>query len=273
MIRNLKESSTKIQNQTSYTVYDLLDQDTVDRIYDQITNPSKAKSARRFAVPDFRVTIPLESTFGKRTVQALRIRPRSGNSKFLFEGLIWTALYGSKRFTVIHWYILYHLFEKHIEKDKRTIALLKILRITTERSGQALNQKLRCVKTIVQNVLSDKELAIKYCKSLEKDLGLNLQDKKFKPEELFHVELVQILQKKPKPVSRIGVGYKDKGTLPKGPKEDTACSEDYLVKVGDYFADLLELTKEAVLFTEGYDPKKQERLLLQFQHQIKQLKL
>jgi hypothetical protein len=259
MIKLLKKS--KISSASSqYTIYDLLDQETVDRLFDQVTNQGKSKSAGRFSLPDFRTEIPLESVFGKRSIQVLKIRPLSGRASHLFESLIWTALFGSKRFTMVHWYLLYHLFEKQISKNKKSLALLKILLITTERSGSSFNQKLKPVKTIVQSVLG-KELALKYIKNLEKDLGIKLPEKDPQLVKQLYIQYGTRIQRKPKEPARIGVGYKDKGTLPKGPKEDTSCSEDYLALVGDLFADLLrEAQQETSIFT-NYDPQKHEKLL------------
>lgn len=264
----LTENSVKqIQIQNQYSLYDILDQETVDRLYDQVTNPrANRKSAGSFSLPDFRCEIPLEPKFGKSRVAVLRIRPKGRNGRKLFEALVWTALFGSKRFTMVHWYLLFHLFEKQIRKDPRSLALLKILRITTERSGSAFNQKLRPVKTIVQNVLG-KELGLRYCKRIENELGLKLPTEDPHLENLLHVQFGHIIQRRPPAPARIGVGYKDKGTLPKGPKEDTECSEDYLVQVGDLFADLLDLTQEVVVFT-NYDPKKHEKLLSQIKNEL-----
>jgi hypothetical protein len=211
--------------------------------------------------------IPLEPTYGKGSVRCLRIRPKGRSAKQIFTGLVWTALFGSKKFTMIHWYILYSLFEKHLKKDKQSLALLRILRTTTERSGIAWNQKLKPVKTIVQNVLG-KEEAVKYCLKIAEDLGLKLPDKDPGVNNLIRVEPGFFTQRKPKEPNRVGVGYKDKGTLPKGPKEDTECSMDYLVQVGDLFADLLSQTQETAIFASSYDPKKQSKLLTNFKNYL-----
>lgn len=268
MFKFSEKSVKQIQIQNQYSIYDILEQETVDRLYDQVTNPrANRKSAGSFSLPDFRSEIPLEPTFGKNRVAVLRVRPKCRSSRVLFEALIWTAMFGSKRFTMIHWYLLFHLFEKQIKKDRRSLALLKILRITTERSGSSFNQKLKPVKTIVQNVLG-KDLGLRYCELLEKDLGLKLPKSDPHLENLLHVNFGHRIQRRPPDPVRIGVGYKDKGTLPKGPKEDTECSEDYLVQVGDLFADLLDLTSEVEIFT-GYDPKKHERLLSQIKTKLK----
>jgi hypothetical protein len=267
MVKLRNARSIRINNEVS--IYDLLEQETVDRLYDQVTNQkNNRKSAGSFSLPDFRAEIPLEPTFGKSKVGVLRIRPKGRNAKEIFAALIWTALFGSKRFTMIHWYLIYHLFEKQIRKDNRSLALLRILRITTERSGQSFNQKLKPIKTIVQNVLG-KEQAIRYCLNLAKDLGIKLPEKDPKLNDLLRVETGWKFQRRPEPERRIGVGYKDKGSLPKGPKEDTECSEDYLVLVGDLFADLLESTNDCIIFTSSYDPKKHQKLLTQVQSKIK----
>jgi hypothetical protein len=170
---------------------------------------------------------------------------------------------------MIHWYILYSLFEKTIRKDKRSLAMLKILRITTERSGLTWNQKLKPVKTIVQNVLN-KDEATKYCLNLARDLGLNnLPTTDPKLNEMLEVRLGTMQQKRPEPQRRIGVGYKDKGSLPKGPKQDAECSEDYMILVGDLFADLMLETDEVSLFVNQYDPKKHSKLLSQVKSKLK----
>lgn len=243
------------------TLYDLLDQSTVDRLYDLVTDPkAKRKSAGSFSLPDFRVNIPLEPVFGKTEVKVLKIAPKCRNAKQIYLALLWTAIYGSKRLSMVHWYLLYTLFEKRIEtKDKETLALLRILRITTERSGSAFNQKLRPVKTVVQNVLG-KDVGLLYCKYLEQSLGVKLPQEDPKLNDLIRVTYGVKFQHRPKEPARIGVGYKDKGTLPKGPKEDTSEAEDYLVRVGDYFADLLHDTRETEMLAH-YDPQKHQKML------------
>jgi hypothetical protein len=253
-----------------YTISDLLAPETLDRLYDQVTNPKASrKSAGSFSLPDFKLKIPLESKYGKSRVQCLCIRPKIGRSRVLWESLIWTTLFGSKRLTMIHWYILYSLFEKTLKKDKRSLAMLKILRITTERSGSTWNQKLKPVKTIVQNVLT-KDEAVRYCLNLASDLGIkSLPDKDPHLNEMLEVRLGTMQQKRPEPLRRVGVGYKDKGSLPKGPKEDAECSEDYLLQVGDLFADLMSETDEVCLFLTQYDPKKHEKLLSQVKKNLK----
>lgn len=261
-VRSVKQ----IQIANSYSILDLIDQETADRLYDQGTNPSSS-NLQAIRLPDFRVNIPLEPTFGKTRVPCLKVKPKTGNAKKIWEALLWTAIYSSKSFRIKHWYLLYYLFEKQISKDPASLALLRILRISTERSGKSLDQKLRSVRTMILNV-HDRELAQRYCAKLESDLGVKLPTEDPHLDKLLEFQTGILIQKKPKAPARIGVGYKDKGTLPKGPKEDPECSEDYSVHVGNLFADLLDLTNETSILTNAYDPKKHIQLLNKLKNEL-----
>lgn len=262
----------QISRQSGYSISDLLDQETIDRLFDQVTNPKHKKIQGRLSLQDFRCKIPFIDDLGlvpketnSRPVWV--ITPKTGSAKKLFEALIWTALYG-KKFSIIHWYLIYHLFEKQMNKNAECLALLRILRVSTTRVGKAYNTKIKPMRVVVQNVLG-RERGLAYLKKIEQDLGLKL------PQEDPHLEnLLRIVagrerfKKSPEP-RRIGVGYKDKGTLPKGSKEEPECAEDYLVQINDLFVELLEKTSEVEIFT-NYDPKKSERLQAQISTFLKQ---
>jgi hypothetical protein len=251
--RNLLQKTSVSRVVTDYSVSDLLDQATIERLYDEVTNPKRKQKSAGLLHPDFKFDIPLGPPKGS-SLEVLRVRPNSSKKK-IFEALIWTALFGSKKFNMVHWYILYTYFEKTISKSEMSEALFKIIRLTTERSGRSFDQKLKPVKTIIQNVLG-KEDAVKYCLKLAKDLRLNnLPKEDPKLSELLEVVYGHKHLRRPPEKRYIGIGYKDKGNLPKGPKEDTEFAEDYLVPASNLFAVLLERTSEVEIFINGYNPQ------------------
>jgi hypothetical protein len=130
---------------------------------------------------------------------------------------------------------------------------------------------MRSVRTILVQCLQDNDLTLKYCRELEKDLGIKLPTKYDSPKNYFTFEFKQVPQHKPKEPSRIGVGYKDKGTLPKGPKLEPLPDDSYSLPENDIFVDLLERTKDILAFSGSYDSKKRKKLLDKVILQLKSL--
>jgi hypothetical protein len=213
-----------------------------------------------FRAGDFEFIIPLEPRHDRSSVRAFKVKVISRDGKKIFSALIWHALFGSKTFRVIHWYILFNYLSRTIRKNNRSRALMRILRISTQQCGKALNQHIRPVKTIVSYFLG-KELAMKYIQSILSDLDLKLGYDKPDLTKFFHLEEIHLHQKRAPDKRRIGVGYRDKGTLSNSSHEEGEPDESYVFPEEDTFVSLLKSTQEAAAFAESYDPKKRRQLL------------
>lgn len=272
-----KTTSSKLTFSTGDNVSRFQDFLTLDQI-DQLISRSEKNHQKRYPFSlrtrYLEMLSPLEPKAGKSLVQHIRVKlKKSRDLKEAFEALLWCAIYGSKHFTVLIWYLLFNIFCKTISDNKQSEALLKILRITTtsRSEGSDLRTHLKPVRTILVQCLQDNDRAVKYCKILEKDLGIKLPTKIKPLTDYFEITYPLKVQKKSPEPSRIGVGYKDKGTLPKEPKQDPIPDESYNLPENDIFVDLLARTKEVLAFSESYDSKKREKLLKKVIDQLKDL--
>jgi hypothetical protein len=125
------------------------------------------------------------------------------------------------------------------------------------------------VKTIVTSVLRDKDLGLKYCKKLEADLGLKLPTKAITLSDYLHTEVKEVKLRKPPEERRVGVGYKDKGSLPEGSKEDPLDNDSIWRTEEDLFEVLLKNTEEVLAFSESYDSKKKSKILQEISKSLK----
>jgi hypothetical protein len=257
------------ENIRSITLADILSDDQL-QILSELGGSKTHKKAPAVRREDLEFVLPLEPRHNKSSVKGIQVKLRySGDEKKAWESLLWHAIYSSSEFRIFTWYILYNVFIRRLKYESFALSLLRILRLTTQRCGKAYNQKLRSVRQIIS--FYDKELALKYCKHLEHQLGIKLPTSVPPLTEFFHLKEIKIKQRKPPEPRRIGVGYKDKGHLPdeSHPKVDPFPDESYLEPTRDLFVELMSQSKECEAFVEDYDPKKREKILSKLKNHFK----
>lgn len=157
------------------------------------------------------IKIPLEPTAGKSIVRAVSFNCTLKGTK-LISHLLWHAFFG-KKFKVIHWQFLFELVDRATKWDSLAQVIFNVLMIIndTPRGGHLnqFNKNLRCVKAS----LADGQQLNSLLMMLESS-GIHLPNKATAIEELCIINFNdKIVQRKPSDPARIGVGYKDKGTL------------------------------------------------------------
>jgi hypothetical protein len=166
--------------------------------------------------------------------------------------------------------MLFNVFSKTISSDKKSEALLTILRITsTAEAGIDLRHHLKPVKTVVTKSFESKEKGLQYCKHLERILGVDLPHQAPTLSELFEFKLKTKTFTRTAEKRRIGLGYNDKGHLSKdSSREESIPGEDYCLPENDLFVDLLSATKESLAFSLSYDEKKRKKLLQEIEDRL-----
>jgi hypothetical protein len=264
MIYDLKDVTERLDlHSNSVTFFDLLSDENKELLIDLWENP-KRKRKRFVWRPASRGFIPTGSTYPGKSIPGFSYYYTGGSPMKFFRDLIWTALFGSNRFKVCHWFVLWDQFEKTMDKCEQSQALLSILRLTTSKEGSSYNTKLKTVYTVASNALGSQELGLKYCQRLLKQMGLTLKKSDPKINEYFHWSLTSKYnrQEKPPKPNRIGVGYKDKGHLNTEVRPDLAVdSEDYFVPINDTFEVLLQRTDECRAMLGNYNPKRSTQIL------------
>lgn len=157
------------------------------------------------------IRIPLEPTFGRRSVKCLKIKCLENGTK-LVSGLLWHAMFG-KRFKTIHNLILFEILNQTNKWSPLAQLVFNVLMLTnrTAKAGSSntlLYQNLEPVRRLI----SDSELQ-KMIAEFE-SCGMKLATREPDLNGLCAITESVIYQHKAPPVARIGVGYKDKGTLP-----------------------------------------------------------
>lgn len=176
---------------------------------------SENQKIRSLVSTFFKCKIPLEPTHGKKRVRAIVVRPLTRVSSKIVVGLLWHACYGRK-FKVYHWFILFQVLTRTLKKDKNSEALLSALVILTANAGATRWQSnLKPLRSIFVQHYGE-ERGTRELDKLKLMLPYRLPEKGPIIDDLLEIKLGSILQRKPKELARIGVGYKDKGNLPKG---------------------------------------------------------
>lgn len=156
------------------------------------------------------IKIPLQPTAGRTRVKCLKvICPQKG--KKMLIGLLWHALFG-KRFKVVHNLIFFEMLNSIKKWDplaQIVFDVMMILNSTTKvgSSNQFFHHNLVCVKRsteefYLQELILRLELA-----------GVKLPHKAPDLDSFLLLSESYILLKRPVDPVRIGVGYKDKGSL------------------------------------------------------------
>lgn len=161
----------------------------------------------------FATRIPISQRTGLSSYKAIAVTPRTLNTEKILVGLIWEALFG-QNFRVYHYQLLFELLCRTIRKDDKSRALMHILLILTARAGARWNTRMKSVKTVLSH--AGTEIQEKEIDKIKELLPLVLPRKRPKIEELLEVREIEVQMHRPKKKRRIGVGYRDKGSLGSG---------------------------------------------------------
>lgn len=157
---------------------------------------------------------PQGDTPGKRFVVKIH-----GDRKYVLRHLLWKLIF--QGLVPLEWLILYREFEIQIKEDPSSLKVkyLGLLLLSSNNTRKRLPNWKSCSRSIFKS--------LKQCLALSSNSPrINLLDEmvfEFKiPKKGDNVENVysfftqNFYNKKPIPVNRIGVGYKDKGSLKQG---------------------------------------------------------
>lgn len=196
--------------------------------------------ARSLTTTFYRFRIPLTPKTGATSYKALQIEPVTLKPEKILVGLLWNAMFG-KKFKIVHWFILFQVLSKTLKADNASRAILGILMIITAKAGTSWNTNIGPVRTIVRRVKdSDSDRVIN---GLLRDLPFRLPEKGPKIDDVIKVSIVQVKMRRPKEAARIGVGYRDKGSLNVGSSYDPL-PPDLFEDAEDIFDRLLRQTKK-----------------------------
>lgn len=213
-----------------------------------LLGPKKSK-LRSLPTSFFRRKLPLSAKAGKRLVPAIEVKPLSGSTEKILVALIWEACFG-KNFRVIHWNILFDCLTKTIQNDRASEALMRILRIlSTAQAGRDFKTHLRPVRKIVSRKFMDQAKSEEYIQKRILDLlPFKLPKKNPHLEKLLSINYdSRIIQRKPLEPNRIGVGYKDKGSLRQDGIQEPLGYE--FQSRADYFEQLIAATQDCQQFS------------------------
>lgn len=263
MIKEQNEERIHSSSSKSQTLADILPPEVVEELSKLGSHPPRKRTSLSMTKKDFECVLSLEPRHKKGGYQVIIVTPKVAQSKKLQQALLWHAIYGNKSFRVIDWNILFNYFNRTLVDDKVSLAILGILRILAV--GQSPSDKLSfsstlySVRQIVANSLG-KEIALEFCQRLQNLLGVKLPTSVETLDKLLKIEDDRRTVKKPREPARIGVGYKDKGTLSNTPRMEPL-SGDWIEPFEDCFLSLLKKTENCRAFDCSYDKTKRKKLL------------
>jgi hypothetical protein len=196
----------------------------------------------------FRRKLLLSAKHGRRSVPAISVRPLTASSQKILSELILGALYG-KSFKVIHWNILFDCLTRTIQNDRSSEALMRILRIlSAAQAGQDYRTTMRPVKRIVSKVLGDEQAEEYINQKIKNLLPFKLPQRPPRIDDVLEIDWsAKHVMRKPLEQRRVGVGYKDKGSLRQDSVEEPLAYE--FQSRADYFEILLSKTQDCEQFS------------------------
>jgi len=178
-----------------------------------------------------------------------------GDSNYVRRHLLWKLLF--RGIVPLEWFILYREFEKQLKElpncaTTKYLAVLLLLSNNTRKrlpdwkstSKSVFKQLEKCSPTSINSPSENLLQAI--------ISEMKIPHKGESIESIYSEFIQEFYNKKPLPVRRIGVGYKDKGSLKQGIDEDPKplqpFSPDLSIDLGTYLADSVKwIEKEFTL--------------------------
>lgn len=147
------------------------------------------------------------------------IQPSIKHFKLLVKQLMFTGV------RVSQWFLLYHIFETNLKNQGPTrelaflYGLLSLSASSRGRSFRDFTEHTKRVDTILVSSSSTSEVGKGKINEILETLRIPKETKGFSNVKTTEEFVINNKLLKPKEPVRIGVGYKDKGTLPQGQKE------------------------------------------------------
>ena len=216
-----------------------------DRLSETVSVKSKIS---RFLSRSFAINLRQPSS----TIDGLRLVVKlHGDSKYSTRHLLWKLIY--KGVTTLEWFILFREFEDSLkespgETKTKILGLLLSLSRNTRKRFHHWESSTKSVFKLLQGIDSEpsahlKQNLLQYIVTTMKipQKGDNVQNIYTYYHETFQ-------QRKAKPLNRIGVGYKDKGSLRQGSDEEPLplipdWSPDPSADVSDFLKSALDFVK------------------------------
>lgn len=168
---------------------------------------------RNLSIAFFSFRLPLEPTNSRSSCKCLIFKPLPGaKPETILVSLLSEAVYG-KKFKTYHWFLLFNVLIRTINKDKSSEAVLSTLVILAAHAAASRwNTNFKPLKSIFRQVYGPDQQQEKLDEVL-KFLPYRLPKKWTDIDSLLQVTTGMLELQKPREVARIGVGYKDKGSL------------------------------------------------------------
>ena len=203
---------------------DVLSEETKTLLLDLLAKPTVASHS--LTRSDLTLSVPISPIrAGISSWEVIRIEPLWGQLDAALTALLWSSLFG-RDFKVIHWNLLYRFCEKRNFKSDTVAGIFRILRLTSSltpivkklengnlvKRSPSWETNIRSGRTVLTQALSrvDADSMLKeilsFLPELPKKRPGNL-------DEFFAISTVKVNPRKPLPTARIGVGYKDKGSI------------------------------------------------------------
>lgn len=194
---------------------------------------------RNLSISFFSFKLPLEPTHSRTSCKCLIFKPLPGvKAENLLVALLWEAVFG-KKFKVYHWLVLFNVLIRTIKKDKSSEALLGILVIMTANAASSRwNSNLKPLKSIFRQIYGTEVHQAELDKLLN-DLPYRLPHSSSGIENYLQITEGMFKLEKPKELARIGVGYKDKGSLSSEKVDPELQTVQLSIEKEDFFEVLL----------------------------------
>jgi len=224
-------------NNHTMQIADLLGPLEAERI-SILFSPENLK-VRNLSISFFSFKLPLEPTHSRTSCKCLIFKPLPGvKAENLLVALLWEAVFG-KKFKVYHWYVLFNVLIRTINKDKNSEALLSILVILTANAATTRwNSNLKPMKSIFRRIYGTESHQFELEKLLN-NLPYRLPRKSEGIENFMQITEGMFKLEKPKELARIGVGYKDKGSLSSEKVDPELQTFQFFIEKEEFFDVLL----------------------------------
>lgn len=157
------------------------------------------------------IKMPVEPCNGRGRVKCFQINVLEGGQKLL-TGVLWHCLFGKPK--VYHTMILFEILNRTEQYSllAQTVYDVVVICNLTAKAG-VTNEPFHHNLEPVRRTIPANQLQTMIDKL--RSSGINLPHKSPDLDKILTVSKGTIFQRKPQPVNRVGVGYKDKGSLPK----------------------------------------------------------
>jgi len=192
------------------------------------------------APSDFNGTINLEPTYGKGQIKVLRYESHAPSLERVFAALIWEASFGT-HFKIWHWYILFNLLCKGSSLNNTKVGLFLLLRVVTAKRDLAFFSSMKCLYSILKDSFPDPEVSKSILTRFLNMFPIKIPPKDPRLHTLLSCRELTISLTKAPDVTRIGVGYKDKGSIGSPGLEPLGTNPEY-IRLIDWWETLVSQT-------------------------------